>query len=361
MLAAAGNSPVLPGGGQLPQTMPLVPGGPAVPAFKAPQAEGAEAVPEEEEPVEVLEEVEELGELEPEEVLDGVEPAEVTEGVEKPGTEEAEPEDPAEVEELTEAEELADVEEPEEAEELEAAEVEELNEAEEPAEMKTESAGGNAASPPAKQPSVLQAPKKSNIQLVFGDDDIPTIVESSGLELVDDIDMDSGAAGEEPETPDEVEELEDLEELEAAPAAFPGIPSNELDVASRIEFESPGDDSAVEVSPVEPEFEIVSPFTDMLSKLDDRENFKVEDETGPETKTSGRLEELNADTSLSLVHVPFQNEEQGEPEELISIGPGIIKQKNGVNYVDKKVKTPDEETAKSLDPGLKNLVDSVLK
>jgi hypothetical protein len=358
MLAAAGNSPVLPGGGQLPQTMPLVPGGPAVPAFKAPQAEGAETVSEEEEPAEVLDEVEELAELEPEEVLDEEAPAEDLDEVEELAeveelTDTAEAEGPADVEEAAEVEELAD-EEPADIEELEdaeeAAEVEELNEGEAPA---------SAAPPPAKQPVILQAPQKSNIQLVFGNDDIPTIVESSGLELVDDIDMASGTAEEEPESLDEVEELEDLEELEAAPAASPVILPNELDVASRIEFESSGDDGA-EASPVGPEFEIVSPFRDMLSKLGSRENFKVEDETEPETKTSGRLEELNADVSLSLVHVPFQNEDLGEPEELNALGPGIIKQKNGVSYVDKKVKTPDEETAKSLDPGLKNLVDSVI-
>jgi hypothetical protein len=38
----------------------------------------------------------------------------------------------------------------------------------------------------------------------------------------------------------------------------------------------------------------------------------------------------------------------------------VIKQKNGVNYVDEKAKKPDPKTSKSLDPGLRNLVDSVI-
>ena len=63
---------------------------------------------------------------------------------------------------------------------------------------------------------------------------------------------------------------------------------------------------------------------------------------------------------MALVYKPFQSEDKTEPQELPGIDSGVIKKKNGVNYVDKKVTQQDSETAKSLDPGLKNLVDSVI-
>jgi hypothetical protein len=47
---------------------------------------------------------------------------------------------------------------------------------------------------------------------------------------------------------------------------------------------------------------------------------------------------------------------------LDSSGPaGIIEERDGVNYVNETVKSPDEETEKNLDPGLKNLVNAVIK
>jgi hypothetical protein len=320
--------------------------------------------PEEPEPAALTEELPEPEEPEPAAVTEELpeseepEPAAVTEEL----TEPEEPE-PADLEELSGAEEpeylegLPGAEEPDDLEDL--SEVEDIDEADYGGELDnikilsdTEELTDSELSVPFRPP----APPKSNIQLVFGDDDIPTIVESSGLELVDDMDMPGPADDGEPDS-GEVEELEELEELETTPAPV-SPPLSEPDLASRIEFGSSGEEEDGEE--LEEEIEIVSPFADIRSKFDDEETFNADEEdTGP-IKTSGRLEELNADYSMSLVYKPFQYQDEGEPQELKSAGPGIITQKNGINYVDKKVKTPDDETFKSLDPGLKNLVDSVI-
>ncbi|MDR2701623.1 MAG: hypothetical protein LBB72_04250 [Spirochaetaceae bacterium] len=107
--------------------------------------------------------------------------------------------------------------------------------------------------------------------------------------------------------------------------------------------------------------EIVSPLSEMLSPFEEKNNFYADDDGGGgETKTSGRLEELSSDFTMSLVYKPFQNEGAGEIQELPPAGTGVIRQKNGVHYVNKDVKSPNVETVKTLDPGLKNLVDSVL-
>jgi hypothetical protein len=310
MLMAAGNSPVLPGGGQPTAVMPLVP--PAnVPAAQSTE-EAAEEEPEE---IAVLEDAEDI-----ENVRTGDKTADT---------------------ELFELEELSDADELEEL----SPDEEELPEAEAAAVPNGESGMENAV-PPDQQ--------KSNIQLVFGNDDIPTIVESSGLELVDEVGLDSETGDEA-----ELEELsEDLEELESVPTSVE-IPIGETDIASKIEFSDSLDED--EGDDLDKDFVIVSPFTNLLSKFDDKGRFKQGiDEDSKQVKTSGRLEELNADYSVSLVHKPFQSEDQSEPEELYPVSPGIITKKNGVNYVDKKVKTPDDKIAKNLDPGLKNLVDSVI-
>jgi hypothetical protein len=347
---------------------------------EVPEAEDAEPavaaeLPGEEEPEApaepaAVEEVPEAEEAEPADLeeLPEAEDAEPAVAAELPGEEEPEvPAEPAAAEEVPETEEAepADLEELSGAEEQqylsggeEADEVEDLSEVEdideEPDNIKilsdTEDLTDSKPPVPFKPP----ASPKSNIQLVFGEDDIPTIVESSGLELVDDMDIPGPAGGGEP---DFVEELEELEELETAPAPV-SFPLSEADMASRIEFGSSGKEE--EGEELEEEIEIVSPFADMYSKFDDKETFRDDEEDTGTIKTSGRLEELNADYSMSMVYKPFQYQDKGEPQELKSAGPGIITQKNGIHYVDKKVKTPDDETFKTLDPGLKNLVDSVI-
>jgi hypothetical protein len=188
------------------------------------------------------------------------------------------------------------------------------------------------------------------------------IVESSDPAMVDAL-LDTGTSSkagdlEELEEPDELEELDELEpDSSAQPASAPVFAA---DVASKIEFGSSDTAENIPEPEDEKEFVIVSPFSSMLSKFDDQGSFKADEEESKDIKTSGRLEELNADYSMSLVYKPFQNEDKTEPPELPAVGPGVIMQKNGINYVDKKAKKPDSKTSKSLDPGLKNLVDSVI-
>ena len=146
---------------------------------------------------------------------------------------------------------------------------------------------------------------------------------------------------------DDAEELVELGETEDAD-----------DVAGKIEFGETGkaDDDFEQIE----EFVVVSPFTSMLSTFDNRGSFKADDDDGKRTKSPGRLEELDGGYFLPVIYKPFQNEDRSEPQELPSVASVIIRQKNGVNYVDNKIKHPDSETNRSLDPGLKNLVDSVI-
>jgi hypothetical protein len=205
---------------------------------------------------------------------------------------------------------------------------------------------------------------------VFGDDDIPYIVEKSGLELADDIDGVMGIRDD-----DEVGELEaledgeDLEEVdepesETESQGSPNQPRGAADIASQIEFGASEGEEMDEGT--EEDFEIVSPFATMLSRFD-KNNDTVKSSKEPEPKnikTSGKLEELSPDYSMSLVYKPFQTEEKSSPDLLKPLSAeevSVIKEQNGVNYVDEKVKTPDAETEKKLDPGLRDLVDSVIK
>jgi hypothetical protein len=351
----------------------------------------AEAVEEVEaaEEVEALEEVEAVDEAETVDEVEALDEAEAVEEIEALDEVEAleEIEAADEVEALDEAETVDEVEAVDEAETIdeaeavkdiseikviEASDLEELEEAgkpEEPvlsadeiADVETELAS--------------QSRKKSNIQLVFGDDDIPYIVESSGLELVDD---DIVSAMSNVSAEDEIGELEELDDDELGELGEPGTenepgeepaPVSEApagpavleDIASRIEFSETGEDADEEE--IDGELEIVSPFATMLSRFDDDGVFRIaeDDDSTEKIKTSGRLEELNAE-GMSLIYKPFQNEEVQSPELIDSSGPAgtIIEERDGVNYVNEIVKSPDEETEKSLDPSLKNLVNAVIK
>ncbi|MDR1929532.1 MAG: hypothetical protein LBQ44_02775 [Treponema sp.] len=277
---------------------------------------------------------------------------------ETPGTETPETGEPEELEELEELEVLEELEAPEELEELEELEDHEetgtaMNQGPPPL---SDSAGGSGRA------------KKSNIQLVFGDDDIPYIVESSGLELVDDPDevMDN-IRGEE-----EIEELEELEgELEEPGTGYMTEPGSRdsgraesvEDIASQIEFEhSAGEEKEDDAE--DEDLEIVSPFAGMFSPFDDDEKEDVKPEAeGPPVKDPGKLEELSSG-SMSLLYTPFQAGERVSPETLEPASPGedgAIREQNGVNYVNEELKAPDPETEKKLDPGFKNLVDEVIK
>jgi hypothetical protein len=396
VLLAAGTSPVVPGGGvPKPLTIPITQtAGPAA-AHTAEEAEVVEELGEAE--VEEAEAVEELGDGEVEETEPmgelGEAGVEEAEAVEELGA--AEVEDAEQVEELGDGEaeeaeqvgesgeaEAADFDDAEVLEELDGEELEDVPREDLP----KDSAAPGTSGAGVKEDRILtaeeiagaeaelasQSRKKSNIQLVFGDDDIPYIVESSGLELVDD--GDDVSAINNINTDDEIGELEELDDddigelgiekespveepavsAEAPPAVDPAV-----NAASRIEFSEAGE--TAEEEELVDNLEIVSPFATMLSRFNDDGILKPSDDDTERTKTPGQLEELN-DEGMSLIYQPFQNEETHSPELLDSAGPaGIIEEKDGVNYVNETVKFPNEETEKNLDQGLKSLVNSVIK
>jgi hypothetical protein len=141
------------------------------------------------------------------------------------------------------------------------------------------------------------APKKSNVRLAFSDDDIPYIVETSGLELVDeDVDLAMSMA-QQNEDAGELEELDaaDLEELveeeepKKSPGASPapeGPDSDIAEIASQIEFSPLPEEEDIE-NAIDTELEIVSPFATMLS------NVKVEEPFPQESGFSDAVPEEN--------------------------------------------------------------------
>ncbi|MDR1618182.1 MAG: hypothetical protein LBS06_03935 [Treponema sp.] len=310
-----------------------VPAGPALTAAPArtpaeEEVEELDELAEEPEEAEVVEELEELAE-EPEEAEAVEEPEELAEepeeaeAVEEPEELAEEPEaaeelaaEPEEAETVEEPEELAEEpEEPEEAEEL-AAEPEEAEAVEEPEELAEEpkaaeeSGADGEAEELAAEPEEAEAveeleelaeeteeaassgsgllaaadrKKSSNIKLAFGDDNIPYIVETSGLELVDedvDLILNDAQADDEPAVLEELdeedaggpdgagepEELEELEEVEETANQKGLSPLDINNIASQIEFSDTiktkdGDGSLNE------DLEIISPFTTMLSDI----------------------------------------------------------------------------------------------
>jgi len=207
--------------------------------------------------------------------------------------------------------------------------------------------------------------------------DIDILIDKSWDEILDTIgnrreapekteEPEEAAVPDEPEKISEVEELEELPELEGISEVEELEEVVELEEISEVEEleelsdaeepkELPDADLGIEV-------EIVSPLSEMLSPIEEKSPVFADDTADVvDTKTSGRLEELSPDYTMSLVYKPFQNEGAGEIQDLPPAGTGVIKQRNGIHYVDKSVKTPNEEMTKSLDPGLKNLIDSVIR
>jgi len=183
--------------------------------------------------------------------------------------------------------------------------------------------------------AVLDKPEEvSEVEEIFEVEEISEVEELEEAAEVEELDE-----AEEPEELAEVEEIPEIEEISEV---------EELEEAAE-------PDLGIEV-------EIVSPLSEMLSPIEEKSPVFTDDtEDVGDTKTSGRLEELSSDYSMSLVYKPFQNEGAGEIQDLPPAGTGVIKQRNGIHYVDKSVKTPNEEMTLSLDPGLKNLVDSVIR
>jgi hypothetical protein len=277
----------------------------AAPSGPVAEAEEAEAVEELEE-VEAVEELEEVAEAEPpvELTLTEAEPAEAVEKLEKAA-------------EATQAEAVE--------------ELEEIAEAE-PAEALEDLAG---------MEDIKQYQRTSNIRIVFGEDDIPTIIETSGLELVDSdeasvlaiLEQKNANTLEELEAlPEDYEPIEEVSELEEAPSPEEVEPkatektgSKPVDtetlidqIASEIEF-SPFPETAESSEPVLPDinFEIVSPFDTLLSQL--REPSETEKEE--ETESMEELETLPEEGTSQVEHEGEQEAGQDEVQELESIRP----------------------------------------
>jgi hypothetical protein len=256
------------------------------------EAEDAEPVEELEE-AEAVEEIEDAEPVEEAEAVEDAEPVEEAEAVEE--IEDAEP-----VEEAEAVEEIEDAEPVEEAELVEDAEA--VEDAE-PVEDMQKVPGAAAPSESAKKGGLFKAAsgKKASVRLAFGEDDVPYIVESSGLELVDDdinssiedMQNDNGynAASadesedieelEELEEPEELEELEELEEPEeitsedsdeAGTAISSGSREKDLaELASKIEFSNIIQAADETEEELDAELEIVSPFASILSNLGEKE------------------------------------------------------------------------------------------
>jgi hypothetical protein len=275
----------------------------ALDAEEVPEAEAVEEIAEAE--AADVEEVEEIPEAEAVEEIPEAEAADVEEVEEIPEAEA--------VEEIAEAE-AADVEEVEEI--PEAGAVEEIAEA--------EAAKGKAAKP--ENPAGGQKP--TNVKLVFGDDDIPYVVESSGLELVgEDIDQAMKNFGADDNEPADLEDLEELDDVESGIAGESGDLEDrhendspgkepELDLAayaSHIEFSVNTEIEEEEVSLAE-DLEVVSPFTSMLSDLEKNKESPVAEE--PETNEPAAAEE-------TLVETAEDTEEDGGTAESLEELPEI--------------------------------------
>ncbi|MDR2184045.1 MAG: hypothetical protein LBO80_00030 [Treponema sp.] len=271
----------------------------------------------------------------------------------------AEPASGAEaVEELEELDETGTVEPAETAEAVE--ELEELDETGtvKPAET------AEAVEKPGAAAKTAEDQKPSNLKLVFGDDDIPTIVETSGLELVDeDIDSVMNIM----RSDEEVGELEELEpeELEAigefpapAPAAAPSSLADDL--ASQIEF-SDLDDEDEDTGSFDMNIEIVSPFSR------DREPDQAVVPQG--SNKALKLEELEPNYEMSLVYKPFSatdtspgilENEGGNSLEAVK-AESIIEERDGVHYINESALDFTAGNETKLDQDFKNLINSVLK
>ncbi|GHV90103.1 hypothetical protein AGMMS50268_06060 [Spirochaetia bacterium] len=185
----------------------------------------------------------------------------------------------SEAEEVEEPEELRGIE--------EAGELEELEEAEVLEELVEEVDADDDTLPLPETAPAQPAAKPSNVRLAFGDDDIPYIIETSGLELVEEnIELSAmrkeqspakdfneeleelGGLEDDIEEAEEVEELEELtEELDAVedqvPVRAPGTREGDLaDLASKIEFGANPEEETEDES-VDLDLEVFSPFASM--------------------------------------------------------------------------------------------------
>jgi hypothetical protein len=201
---------------------------------------------------------------------------------------------------------------------------------------------------------------------------------------------------------EELEVLEELDEAEiaafatasaasteppvdAASAAAPPVSQTDVDnLAKEIEFNPDIDPEPSELHSVDEELfgemEIVSPFSAMvfdsspeLSTGTDDAPGGVEEAHPKKNLNKNEDTELNTfmDEGLPLITRPFSDFTSDEEIETLGIvnneqesqttGDGIIKEKEGVHYINEDVLTPSPEVSASLNPGFKELVDEVTK
>ncbi|WP_304242732.1 hypothetical protein [Gracilinema caldarium] len=395
----------------------------AAPSGPVAEAEGAETLEELEE-IEAVEELEEIAEAEPAAESAPAEPVPTETASTAPEgpaavTEEAEaaPSGPVVVTKENEA--LEELEEVEAVEELEEAAEAELPAATTPAEVEP----AETLEDLAEMEDIKQYQRTSNIRIVFGEDDIPTIIETSGLELVDSdeasvlaiLEHKNANTLEELEAlPEGYEPIEEISELEEAPSpeevelqSTEKTGSKPVDmetlidqIAREIEFSPfPETAEASETALPDINFEIVSPFETLLSQLREPSGTEEEGETEsmeeletlPEEGISQSEQEVSQDEVQELesirpsptqiiMYTPFSNgaktepsvleevrdgteEEAPEAEELINIEDEervIVEDKNGLLYIASTVYQEAQKKKNDLNPDLQHLVDSVL-
>ncbi|MDR2477801.1 MAG: hypothetical protein LBD48_00655 [Treponema sp.] len=231
--------------------------------------------------------------------------------------------------------------------------------------------------------------KISNVRLAFGDDDIPYIVETSGIEIVDDENIDDAIRAMQDDDGAGIEKQDgpDIFENEGEkPAASPLSAREIADIASEIEFgpmpetDSPEEEAhRIAAAPLE----VVSPFASMLSPLDISAPFSAGPEPD-ETGSAGREdaadrngekmppgEKDNLASGMPVIYQPFQGPSGVEPELLQGVdddpsqtpeaepaADGVIVQQNGIHYINSNVLNQHNE--EKLDSGFRELVESVV-
>ena len=369
-----------------------------------------EAEPVEAEPLEDIVALEEAEEAEPLEELEELDEAEAP--PEAAATASAE-EPPEEAEPL---EDIAALEEAEEAEPLE--ELEELDEAEAPPEAAATASAEEIVEWPPDDEEPVEIPEEAeSIPEEEGEIKVPVIdVIEMNLSMAgaDEVvrSISSGTDAEDLEELGDADEVEELEELDGEePAPKKPAPANVADLASQIEFEPMTEpDTSGDFSLRD--FEIVSPFSSMtfnFSDADDDLIFLEEEEvdestlnmpaslveevsgspgklsdyyssdtiSGRKKKSSSAVNRTELISGLSLVSKPFFSSDNSDRVEILeSIDEGeediptieaidddddIIKEKEGVPYINGGVLGSSDNNNPAFNKDFKNLVDSVIK
>jgi hypothetical protein len=103
-------------------------------------------------------------------------------------------------------------------------------------------------------------------------------------------------------------------------------------------------------------------------EIADVENFEEPKEPEPAktpadeviNQAPGELEELDTNYRMSLVYTLFTFGKSRSPDFLESPDKEITREWDGITYVNEETLSPDEETEQNLDPGLKNLINSII-